>query len=64
MRTRIEPYPALIFLVTTASGVFILALAWCFYRLLELPSIALGKAIIRTLPGPAPIERDSKPPIG
>jgi len=53
--TRIGGHPFLILLLTAAFWFPILFLAWCFYRLLEEPSIALGKWVISKFPSAAPI---------
>ena len=48
--TRIGGNPFLIFLGTVVFWVPILFLAWIFYRLVEQPSIALGKWVVARLP--------------
>lgn len=45
--TRIAGQPFLVLLFTVGCWFPILFLAWCFYRLLEQPSIELGKFVIR-----------------
>ena len=45
--TRIAGHPFLVFVGTVVFWFPILFLAWCFYRLLEQPSIALGKIVVR-----------------
>ena len=46
-RTRLSAHPVLILLLTFASWIPVLALSWCFYRLLELPGIEMGKRILK-----------------